>query len=67
MIIIINDKLKEYLSELEKEDMDSFLAILTSPSGKSFRYQDKALSFKNFVDYVSTIYPDHTIESVTAI
>lgn len=47
--------------------MNKYLAILTSPSGKSFRCEGKAVSFLAFTEYVLTIYPDHEIEQIISL
>ena len=60
--IDVNDATIQILSldDVKKK----FLAIGTSPSGKSFRYKDEAVDLKSFVDYVSSCYPNLEIECV---
>ncbi len=47
--------------------MNSYLAIGTLASGKSFRYRDKAKDIKAFIDYVIDVYPGFEIDAVISL
>ena len=46
---------------------ESYLAIGTLTSGKSFRYVDDAVDMKAFANYINEIYPNFEVDAIIAV